>query len=168
MSKELPNFVLPSSLVSKVDLAHLIREVEAVDGSLEVQKVRGYKKEQYRLPAVSHTLTEFLTINRVDIFDDHTRMIFKEQLRIMKDKIPVMHLTFSAPADPESLEYLTAWIRKELHPQALITVGLQPSLIGGVYIRTPNHVHDYSMRALFNDKTSVIVNDLESLEHAKG
>jgi G3E family GTPase len=167
MSKPIPKFVIPPSLVSKVDLAHLIREVEAVDGSLEAQKVRGYTKQQYRLPPLSRSLNDFLSLNKVDIMDDHNRMIFKEQLRVLKDKIPVMHLTFSAPADPESLEYITAWIRQELHPQALISVGLQPSLIGGVYIRTPNHVHDYSMRALFKGKTSVLVGDLEKLDHAK-
>jgi F0F1-type ATP synthase delta subunit len=167
MSVEIPEFVIPAALVSKVDLAHLIREVEAVDSNLEAQKVRGYTKEQYRLPPISRALNDFLTLNKIEILDDHLRMVFKEQLRILKDRIPVMHLTFSTPADPESLEYLTAWIRKELHPQALISVGLQPSLIGGVYVRTPNHVHDYSMRALFKGKTSVLVGDLDRLEHAK-
>jgi F0F1-type ATP synthase delta subunit len=166
MTREMPNFALPPALISKVDLAHLIREVEAVDGNLEAQKVRGFQKEQYRLPPMSRSLSEFLELNKVDIIDDHNRMVFKEQLRTLKDRAPVVHLTFAAPSDPESLEYLTDWIRKELHPMALVTVGLQPSLIGGVYIRTPNHIHDLSMRALFEGKTSILVHDLEGLKNA--
>lgn len=167
MSQELPQFVLPPSLVSKVDLAHVIREVELIDASLEAQKVRGYTKEQYRLPAISRSLNDFLQLNKVDMLDDHHRMAFKDQLRILKDKAPVMHMTFAASVDPQSLEYLTQWVRKELHPSALISVGLQPSLIGGVYLRTPNHVHDFSMRALFKGKTSVLVKDLERLQSAR-
>jgi F0F1-type ATP synthase delta subunit len=167
MSQELPQFVLPPSLVSKVDLAHVIREVELIDASLEAQKVRGYTKEQYRLPATSRSLSDFLQLNKVDMLDDHNRMVFKDQLRILKDKAPVMHMTFAASVDPQSLEYLTQWVRKELHPMALISVGLQPSLIGGVYLRTPNHVHDFSMRALFKGKTSVLVKDLEGLHSAR-
>jgi F0F1-type ATP synthase delta subunit len=106
-------------------------------------------------------------LNKVDVVEDQARMIFKEQLRKLKDKVPIIHLTFSTTADPASLEYLIGWIRKELHPQSVLSVGLQPALIGGVYIRTPNHVHDYSMRALFKGKTSVLVNDLARLDNAR-
>lgn len=167
MSHELPNFALPPALVSKIDLARLIREVETVDGSLEAQKVRGYQKEQMRMPTLSRSLSDFLELNKLDILDNQKRMILKEQLRVLKDKIPVIHLTFATEVDPESLEYLVAWIRKELHPQALVSIGLQPSLIGGVYIRTPNHVHDLSMRALFKGKSSVLVKDLEGLHSGR-
>lgn len=167
MSTELPQFALPPTLITRVDLAHMINEVEVIDATLEAQKVRGYKKEQYRLPAISRTLNDFLTLNKVDIIDDHNRMKFKEQLRKLKDKVPVVHLTFSTTADAESLEYLAAWIRKELHPLTVLSVGIQPSLIGGVYIRTPNRVHDFSMRALFKGKTSVLVSDLARLDSAR-
>lgn len=167
MSSELPKFVLPPSLITKIDLAHMINEVESIDSTLEAQKVRGVPKEQYRLPAVSRTLTDFLSLNKIDVFDDQIRMTFKEHLRKLKDKIPVVHLTFATSADPESLEYLAAWIRQELNPLAVLSVGLQPSLIGGVYIRTPNHIHDYSMRALFKGKTAVLVNDLARFDSAR-
>ena len=166
MSVELPKFTLPPSLITKIDLAHMINEVEMIDSTLEAEKVRGYKKEQYQLPAISRQLTEFLALNKIDVLDDHARMTFKEQLRKLKDKVPIVHLTFATPADPESLAYLAGWMRQEIHPLTVLSVGLQPSLIGGVYIRTPNHVHDYSMRALFKGKTSVLVDDLARLDHA--
>jgi F0F1-type ATP synthase delta subunit len=170
MSQEAQSFVLPPALITKVDLAHLMREVEGVDSNLEAQKVRASQAGQqiaYRLPALSRMLSDFLELNKVDLLDDHIRMHFKEQLRKLKDKVPVVHMTFASTIDPESLEYIAGWIRQELHPQALISVGLQPSLIGGVYIRTPNHVHDFSMRALFKGKTEVLVRDLEGLNSAR-
>lgn len=170
MSQEAPSFVLPPALITKADLAHLMREVEAVDSNLEAQKVRASQAGQeiaYHLPPLSQMLSVFLELNKVDLLDDHTRMHFKERLRKLKDKVPVVHMTFANTIDPESLEYLVSWMRQELHPQALISVGLQPSLIGGAYIRTPNHVHDFSMRALFKGKTSVLVQDLEGLNSAR-
>lgn len=167
MSTEVPQLALPPTLITKVDFAHMINEVEVIDAALEAQKVRGYKKEQYRLPAISRTLSDFLTLNQVDVLDDHTRMAFKAQVRKLKDKVPIVHLTFATPADAESLEYLAGWIRQEIHPLAVLSVGMQPSLIGGTYIRTPNHVHDYSMRALFKGKTSVLVEELSRLEDAR-
>jgi F0F1-type ATP synthase delta subunit len=167
MSAESHSYSLPPTLINKVDFAHMINEIEVIDAALEAQKVRGYKKEQYTLPAISRTLTDFLELNKVDILDDHIRMTFKAEARKLKDKVPVVHLTFASAADPESLEYLVGWIRQELHPLAVLSVGLQPSLIGGTYIRTPNHVHDYSMRALFKGKTSVLVNDLARFDSAR-
>lgn len=164
------DFVLPPALVGRVDLARLVREVESVDADLESQKVRAREKAKdggeahVRLPAISRVLSDFLEMNKIDLVDDQHRMEFKEQLKVLKNKAPEVHLTFAGEADPKSLEQLTDWIRKELHPQALISIGVQPSLIGGVYIRTPNKVHDFSMRALFQGKTDLLVKDLEGLK----
>jgi F0F1-type ATP synthase delta subunit len=73
-------------------------------------------------------------------------------------------MTFSTEVDPESMQYLTAWVRRELHPQALISIGLQPSLVAGVYVRTPNHVHDLSVRAFMKDSRRIIVEALDQLK----
>jgi len=77
-----------------------------------------------------------------------------------------MHMTFATVADPESLQKLVDWIRQEIHPQALLHVGLQPALVGGVYLRTPNHIHDFSLRQLLADKRSIIVDELNAALNA--
>ena len=89
-------------------------------------------------------------------------MGLKEQVRKLKEHAPIIHMTFAVEADPESLSQLVAWIRQEIHPQALISDGLQPSLVGGVYMRTPNHVHDFSVRRLLADKRDIIAHELEA------
>lgn len=75
-------------------------------------------------------------------------------------------MTFAVTADPESLERLARWFRESIHPQVVIATHLQPSLIAGVYLRTPNHVHDFSLRGALAGKHGLLVNELEALLHA--
>ncbi len=168
-------FVLPSVLVGRTDLARLVREVETLDSDLESQKVRagaGHTAQdapgpqQYTLPPMSRVLTDFLELNQLDVHHDQTRMVMKEKLRKLKDHAPVVHMTFAVEADPDSVQRLVGWLRENAHPQTLISVGLQPSLIAGVYLRTPNQVHDYSLKALFGGKHSALIAKLEELAQA--
>lgn len=156
-------YVLPSALISRADLSRLVREVESVDGNLETQKVKNHGEAAYRMPTMSQSLSDFLALNQLDVSDDKVRMNVKTQLQKLKDHAPVIHMTFATSADPESLQDLVEWVRKELHPQALISVGLQPGLVGGVYMRTPNHVYDFSLRNYFKGKRQVVVQAIEEL-----
>jgi hypothetical protein len=156
-------FTLPSALIGRVDLARLIREVETIDGVLATQKVKAQGEVSYHMPTMSQSLSDFLAINTVDLADDRTRRTLKERLGELKDKAPIVHMTFATAADPDSLQELVDWVRKQLHPRALISVGLQPALVGGVYMRTPNHIYDFSLRALMSDKRDLISKQLEEL-----
>lgn len=156
------SYILPMALIGRADLARLGREVEALDNELEAQKVRGLKDQGYHLPTMSRGLSDFIEQNKIDISNDQTRLELKEQLRVLKDKAPIMHMTFAVDADPDFLQQLVLWLRHEIHPQALISVGLQPDLVAGVYIRTPNHVHDFSVRSLLQDKHDLLIQKLES------
>lgn len=165
------SYVLPSAIVSRADLARLVREIETIDGDLESQKVKaeaaaeGGAVAKPKLPVLSRGLADFLELNKQDLLKDQERMALKEQLRKLKDLAPMVHMTFAVEADPESLQTLVAWLRENAHPQALLSVGLQPSLIGGVYLRTPNHVHDFTMKALFSGKREIVAEHLERLNN---
>jgi hypothetical protein len=160
------SYVLPAAVVRKADLARLVREIESLDGELEAQKVRARGQEvSYHLPNMSQGLNDFLEQNKLDITDDQGRMELVEHLRKLKDLAPVIHMTFATEADPESLQQIVTYIRTELHPHALLSVGLQPSLVAGAYIRTPNHVHDFSIRARLSEKRNVIAQELEKALH---
>lgn len=156
-------YILPSALIGRADLARLVREVEAVDGELETQKVKAKGEVSYHMPTMSQSLSDFIDLNKLDLSDDHSRVLIKKQLQKLKDKAPVMHMTFATSADPEALQKLVEWVRDQLHPQALISVGLQPSLVGGVYLRTPNHVYDFSMRTRLQGKRDIVIRELEEL-----
>lgn len=164
MSEEgLSRYVFPPSLVSRADISRLARELENLENEVEAQRVRGAEKAGYHLPAFSTPFAEFLDQNKLDVTDAQTRMHLTRDLRALKDKTPIIHLTFATDANPVILQQLTEWIREQIHPQALLSIGLQPGLVGGVYVRTPNKVHDFSFKAMLEEKHSVMLKELDGL-----
>lgn len=162
------SFTLPMSVVSHIDLSHLVRDVERIDNDRTAATVRAKAgaSEQPSLPP-SVPLRDFLDANQLTLESAQERSQLVKELRLLKDKAPVIHLTFASPADQDSLQQLARWARESVHPQAILAVGLQPALIAGVYVRTPNHVHDLSARARLSDSRSVLVKDLEALRGDK-
>ncbi|TAH32976.1 hypothetical protein EYC58_02365 [Candidatus Saccharibacteria bacterium] len=157
-------FVLPPSVVTKVDVARLVAEIERVDDELTTSAVRAKSgASQTEQLSLSPQLTEFMNHNtlRPNTSNERTELI--KQMRLMKDKLPTIHMTFAVEADRQSLQQLAAWLRASVHPQAVIAVGLQPALIAGVYLRTPNQVRDLSLRAMLKGGRGLLLKDLAAL-----
>ncbi len=158
------DYVLPPSIVTRVDLSRLVRELEWVDNELTTAEVRVKANgQQQSTPTISSSLEEFLVQNQLTLQTGQERSELIKQARLLKDKAPTVHMTFAVPADSESLQHIAQWLRKEVHPQALVSVGLQPALVAGVYLRTPNKVHDFSMRAMLKNSQGILVKQLEAL-----
>jgi len=155
-------YALPPSLISRADLSRLMRELEALEVIVESQKIQDTAGAR-RLPALSLVLRDITELNDVDLTDDKQRQELNAQLKRLKQASPIVHLIFPAAVDAESLEMLVAWLRQNAHPQALVRVGLQPSLVGGVYIRTTNKVFDFSLKGLLGGRHDIISKELGSL-----
>lgn len=158
-TKEGSELLLPISVTGRVQLSRLVRELEEIENDIEAQKARDRKVAQ-KIPAMSQGLADCVELNKVDILKGAARMDLKRRLVRTKEKAPTIHFTFAVEADPRSLQQLVTYIRKEIHPQALISVGMQPGLVGGAFVRTPNHIHDFSLRALLKGKRNVITDAL--------
>lgn len=162
------DFVLPFNVVTKVEVSRLVTEVERVDNAMTAATVRKKAGSQGpSLPVLSEQLNDFLSQNDVSLNDSKQRSELIRKLRHLKDTVPVLHMTFSVTADRESLEKLAQWVRKTIHPQAVIDVGLQPGLVAGVYLRTPNHVHDFSLRKMLDGSRAILTKELEGLRGTK-
>jgi len=161
-------FSLPAGVVSRRDLARLVIEAEHIDDEMTTADVRARKTNRaVETPAFTGQFTDFLTDNKLDFSESKVRTDIIKELRMLKTKAPVVHTTFAVPADIESLQTLAAWFRESVHPQVLLEIGLQPALVAGVYVRTPNHVHDMSLRSALVGKREVLIKDLEALRHGK-
>lgn len=162
--KNYDQLVLPPSVVSKLDVARLVSEVEQLDhdiNSAETRTKAGVETELH--PILSDQLTDFLAANQLSVDDGRQRSQLIDQLRQLKDKAPVVHMTFATSADQDSLSQIADWLRRSVHPQSLMVVGLQPGLVGGVYIRTTNHVHDLSLRAQLAGSRHLLVEAVEAV-----
>lgn len=160
------DFILPPSTVSKIDVARLLHEVEWIDNELTTKSVRSKAGSSNHVePILSEQLADFLEQNKLTLLDmvSRERGYLIKQLRLLKDAAPVVHMTFASQADSESLANLTAWLRESVHPQAVIMAGLQPALVAGVYLRTPNRVFDLSLRSQLEGGHGTLVKELEAL-----
>ena len=157
-------FTLPPSIVSKVDVSHLVNELEEIDNQQTSDAVRekvGAQSESQLVP--SEQLADFLQQNKLELGNSLQRSELIKQLRQLKENVQVIHLTFAVAADRDSLRQLVAWLRESVHPQTVIDVGLQPALVAGVSIRTPNRVHDLSMRSVLRKNHGLLVKELGAL-----
>lgn len=164
-TKTYNEFILPPSLVSKLDVSRMVTEMEQLDNDLNAANVRAKTAgaaEVAFAPVLSETLRDFLIQNKLTANDSKARTSLIKQLRALKDKVPVVHMTFAVSADRESLQQLAQWLRTSVHHQAVISVGLQPGLVAGVHLRTPNHVHDLSLKAKLASSHDVLIKELEA------
>jgi len=152
-------FVLPPTVVSKIDIARLLSELERVDNDITSEAIRHKDEEGYQpaKPLLSEQLNDFLQSNELNLDNDHGRTELIKQLRELKDTVPIVHMTFATMADRESLGKLVTWLRESSHPQTVVAIGMQPALIAGVYLRTPNHVYDLSLRAKLKESHEKLV-----------
>lgn len=164
-----PTFALPPSVVSKVDVSRLLGDLERIDNELTTiaVKAKAGAPAATAQPKISTRLNDFLVLNKLSLQGSNERSALVKQVRAMKDTLPTIHMTFAVEADPESLSRLAEWLRTTIHPQTVIAVGLQPGLVAGVYLRTPNHVHDLSLRAKLREGRGVLQKELEALRGAK-
>lgn len=164
--KDYTEFVLPVEVVTKSDLSHLVREVEQVENQLALASARHTATPSYKphKPALSRPLQEFIKVNDIKFFEDQPRMAMLKQLRKLNEKISVVHVTFSGRADEESLRDIIVWFRDLSEKPVVLEVGLQPSLVAGIYIRTPNRVHDLSLRRRLDGARDSLVAKLEALD----
>ena len=161
------DLVLPSSLATRSDLQRVIAEIERIDNSLNSAQIH----EQIGHPAddsltTSKQLADLLQINDIDIKNGEDRSRLLHDARHLKNTAPVIHVTFATSADNDELTKIIDWVRQSVHPMAVLAVGLQPSLIGGVYIRTTNKVFDFSIRSQMANGRHIIKRELEALSGA--
>lgn len=155
---------LPPSVVSKADVARLGVELERIDNDLSTNAVRtkvGATAQD--VPPMSRQLADFVSVNKLDLNVATMRTQLIKYVNGMKDTLPIIHMTFASEADRESLGQLALWLRQEVHPQAVIDVGLQPGLVAGVYVRTANRVFDLSLKGALKGGRDILTNELKAL-----
>lgn len=111
-------------------MSRMVTEMEQLDNDLNAANVRSKTvgaTEATFVPVLSETLRDF-DQNKLTANDSKGRTSLIKQLRALKDKVPIVHMTFAVSADIESLQQLVQWLRTSVHPQAVISVGLQPDL----------------------------------------
>ena len=154
-----PVIVLPDSVVSPTDVARLLREINSIELFFKSASIRkpGQSSE---MPRVSKLMDKFSEDNQLNLLQAGDRAKIQAYVQKIHDSAPVMHISFSADPPGAYVQKIVAWLRKNIHVQALVKVGLQPNIGAGCIVRTNNKVFDFSLRKYFTQKKGFFVDKL--------
>jgi F0F1-type ATP synthase delta subunit len=150
---------LPLLAVSPTDINRLNRELVSIEDALLELRVRK-GGQTAKLPKTTQLMDQLIELNKLNLLHETDRSLLKQFLQAVKQRAPVMHVSFSADPSTNFLEKLITWLRREIHPQVLLTIGLQPTLGAGCIVRTANHQFDFSLRQDFAKKRNLLIGKL--------
>jgi F0F1-type ATP synthase delta subunit len=143
-------------VVSPSDVAKLRRELIALNDFFVNAQAR-QTGITMQLPKLTRILNELAHDNGVNLLEESQRTRLAEVLENVHNQAPTLHISFASEPSPKALEKLVIWVRENIHPIALIQVGLQPSIAAGCYVRTPNKSFDMSLRATLKKSEPILV-----------
>jgi hypothetical protein len=116
------------------------------------------------MPKTSRLMGQLVEMNKIDIGDDAQRKQIKTFLEWVKKDAPILHISFSADPNVAFIEKIMAWLRREIHPLVLMTIGLQPNIGAGCVVRSTNKYFDFTLRKNFDSKRDLLVSGMGAAE----
>lgn len=150
---------LPLMVISPVDVGRLLRELESIDNQISQANINSHEANP-KLPKTSLLMDQTVELNKLDLLDADNRKQLLELLTIVKRQAPVLHISFSSDPAPAFIEKLMAWLRREIHPTLLLTIGLQPNIGAGCIVRSTNKYFDFSLRKDLLEKRDLLLSKI--------
>jgi len=137
--------MLPTLVFGLPEVHRLQRELEALEQYLAQAALRN-KDSAPVLPHTSRLLEALATENRLNLLQPETRIQLRAFLKLVVDSAPMVHISFAADPSSAFTAKVVAWLRSNIHPLALLQLGLQPNIAAGCIVRTTNKTFDFSLR----------------------
>lgn len=148
---------LSYTVVSQTDITRLRRELNSMNDFFASTKTRTSGTTTMKLPRLTRTLSQLAQENGVNLIDETGRNQLDAALHEVYEKAPSLHISFASEPSPKAVQSIIHWLRTNIHPQALVQIGLQPSIAAGCYLRTPNKVFDLSLRTAIKQAEPYLV-----------
>jgi len=146
---------LTPAVVSQTDVNRLIRELTGLNDFFVGARTRAAGSAM-QLPKLSRLMDQLSRENGVNLLEDEARRKLMAQLELVYKSAPSFHISFAVEPSPKSLERIVLWMRQNIHPQTLLSVGLQPAIAAGCVLRTTNKVFDMSLRNHLKTQTKYL------------
>lgn len=158
--------MLTPLLVSPSDLKRARRELEDLDDFLHQASLRQGGRS-VKMPTTSRVIETLAADNKLNMLKKTERDQLMKFLGLLIQKAPVLHMSFASEPSGAFLNKLVMWLRTNIHPQVMVSIGLQPSIAAGCIVRTANKQFDFSLRQAFDKQTEVFIASMQE-EPAKG
>ena len=150
---------MPIQVVGLVDVARLLRELEAIDDALLQLGLRT-GGAAVKMPKTTLLMDKTVELNKLNLLNEADRKALNGLLAAAKERAPRLHISFSADPSPAFVDKLVSWLRHEIHPFLLLGIGLQPAIGAGCMVRSINHRFDLSLRQDFANKRELLMKQL--------
>jgi hypothetical protein len=150
---------LPLSVTTPGDVNRLLRELETIDETFLQLRLR-QPGTDVKLPKTSQFLDQIVSLNGLNLLQAADRLQLRQILQAVRERAPVLHMSFSADPSPDFMAKIILWLRQEINPFTLITTGLQPSIGAGCVIRTVNRSFDFSLAQNFVRQRQLLIDGL--------
>lgn len=151
--------ILPTAIVSKADVMRLTKELEGLNEELHQAGVRRGGATN-TVPKATTMLEEVAAETNTNLLQADERDKLLAMLRDLSSQAPVVHISFAVTPSPSFLQKIVSWFRREVNPNTLLQVGLQPSIAAGCVMRTPNKYFDFSLRRAIAGKQDLLIEKL--------
>lgn len=158
-------FQLPVEITGHTELGRLLRELELLEGAFI--KTASQEDKDELLPPAGGLLDQVVRANGYQLAEKNHRAALAAQLTKIRDHAPELHISFAAEAPPELVQKLLAWLRANIHPYALVQVGLMPSIAAGCVLRTPNKIFDMSLGAKLQEQKPYLLELIKGAARAR-
>jgi F0F1-type ATP synthase delta subunit len=152
---------LSTNIVSQVDVARIQRELKNLDDFFTASKTRAAGTPM-QLPRLTRLLDQLARDNNYNLLEESHRKTMFQELDQIIGRAPVLHISFAAEPSTQALEKILIWFRSNIHQQALLQVGLQPTIAAGCVLRTNNKVFDMSLRENLKKQQPYLVQLLDT------
>lgn len=150
---------LPLMVVSPIDIGRLLIELESIDNLISQANINSHEASP-KVPKTSLLMDQIVELNKLKLLEVDDRKQLLELLTIVKQQAPVLHISFSSDPAPAFIEKLMAWLRREINPAVLLTIGLQPNIGAGCIVRSTNKYFDFSLRKDLLAKRELLLNKI--------
>lgn len=157
---------LPTSVVGQTEINRLLRELGALEDFFLSAAARS-TGASVRPPRITYMLEQLARDNKLNLFEPSSRDKLRAGLETVIKNAPVLHISFAAEPSPRLTDAVVGWLRANIHPYALIVLGLQPTIAAGCVLRTSNQIFDMSLRTHLQKQEGYLVKLIEGAVSAK-
>ncbi len=144
-------FQLPSTVYGRAEIARMQRELGKIDDFF-VDAAKRKPGTSITPPRVTQILDEVARSNGFNLLEAKGRQDLSDALKKLIKQAPSLHISFAAEPSPKAFETILNWFRENIHPNVLLSIGLQPNIAAGCILRTPNKIFDLSVTARLKDQ----------------
>lgn len=153
--------ILPIEVISPADVSRLRRG--AGDFAEYLEQLEHEKAGESLPKPRAGLLANFAAANDLDLSKIADCREAVNKLSQLQKLAPVAHISFANEPSNQFMQKITGWFRDNINPLMLLTVGLQPSVAAGCYLRTTNRYFDLSLRRHLQDRRELLINKLEEM-----